>query len=212
LAQVPRIETRNGHVFATVTFTRSSWNGSPPYYSIAVDSEGDAAYESSPRSEEKTGVPYTVEFHATAAVHDRIFHLVEQLKFLKLSANEVQSSLPADEAIQHDEPVDTLEFCEGSADNQITYHAAKNPLIQQVTGEFERLSTTLEFGHQLARLHQSHNPDLAKELTRLQERSRQGRIEDLPVIVPVLQEIASDKKEDKAVRQEAEALLRSAKP
>ena len=149
LAQVPRLETRNGHVFATVTFTRSSWNGRPPYYSIAVDSEGDAAYESSPRSEETTGVPYTVEFHASAAVRDTIFHLVEQLKFLKLSANEVQSSLPAGEAIQHNEPVDTLEFREGSADNQITYHAAKNSLIQQLTAEFEMLSTTLEYGHEL---------------------------------------------------------------
>lgn len=212
LAQVPRIETRNGHVFATVTFTKSSWNGSPPYYSIAIDSEGDAAYESSPRSEEKTGVPYTVEFHASAPVRDKIFYLVEQLKFLKLSANEVQSSLPAGEAIQHDEPVDTLEFREGSADNQITYHAAKNPLIQEVTAEFEKLSTTLEFGHQLTRLHQSHNPELAREMTQLQETSSQGRIEDLPVIVPALQEIASDKKEDKAVRQEAKALLKSAAP
>ena len=48
--QYSNIQTKNGSEFPTVVFSCSRRQANPPYYSIAVDSTGDATYESIPTS------------------------------------------------------------------------------------------------------------------------------------------------------------------
>ncbi len=208
-AQIPRLETKNGHQFATVVFTRAFGRTRPRYYSIALDSAGDAAYEYVPSSDQQSGAPYRVDFHASAALHDKVFHITEQLKFFKIPDSEIRSA-PSSEnlAILENQPIETLAFREGSVDNEITYHQSRNPLIQQLTKIFEDLYNTLDFGRRLSDLHQNRNPELATELKRMQQMSEHGQLEELSAVAPILQSIASDPKEDKDVRDRAEAITK----
>lgn len=202
-AQNPQLETKNGRQFATVVFSQALWNASPPYYSIAIDSTGNATYQSTPQSMEKTGVPYTTEFLASAAVRDSVFRLVQELNFLKLSSKDMQD-LPAVESI------DTLVFREGQTVNEITYHSSHNLRIQRLTSLFQSIAATLDFGRQLALMHQHGNAGVAAKLREMQEMAEQGRLREVQVVSPILNEIASDSTLDRVSRQRATSILSDA--
>ena len=208
-AQVPRLETKNGHQFATVVFTRSFWSGHPQYYSIAIDSVGDAAYECSPRGEQQTGVPYIVEFHASALMRDRVFQLTQQLNFFQLSDSQVKSSVSSNYFVAEDQSSDTLEFREASKDISFSYHKSGNPLIQQITSLFEGMEDTLKFGRDLTYLSQNHSPELKTELKRMQEMATHGKLLEIQAVAPALRGIASDASQNSMVRQTAQVILKS---
>ncbi|HUB02796.1 MAG TPA: hypothetical protein VL983_08920 [Terriglobales bacterium] len=209
-AQVPRLETKNGHQFATVVFMRSFWSGHPQYYSIAIDSVGDAAYECSPRLEQQTGVPYMVQFHASASMRERTFNLAQQLKFFQLSDSEVQSSGSPNYYVAENQSKNTLEFREGTTDNSISYHESRNTLIQQITSLFEGMENTLQFGRNLTYLSRNRSPELATQLKRMQDMAAQGKLLEVQAAAPTLENIASDESLSQVARQRAKALLKSA--
>lgn len=207
--QNPQLETKNGRQFATVTFSWVRWTASPPYYSIAIDSAGNATYQSAPQSLEKTGDPYTIEFVASAPVRDRIFGIVQQLNFLNLPSKNSSTLVATRRATRS---IKTLAFREGDTDNQITYESSTNPRIRQLTVLFENISNTMEFGRRLAdiRLHENQsgeNQRMKTELKRMQSMAQQGRLGDLPVIAPVLNQIASVTSASNVVRRRAQAIL-----
>src|SRR5215468_7942371 len=82
-AQNPQLKTRAGSRFPTVIFTSALWSADPGYYSIAVDAAGTATYQSAPESLERTGVPYTIEFHVSDRTRRTIFNVVRQLDFFR---------------------------------------------------------------------------------------------------------------------------------
>jgi hypothetical protein len=210
LSQNPQLQTKNANLFPTLTFAFARSGENPPFYSIAIDSTGSATYQSFPYSDEKTGVPYTVEFEATPFTRSTIFRLTKQLHFFKGhfgSANYASKNAS----------IKTLRFREGKpdnlkTDNQITYSSSRNALIQQLTSLFERISVTLEFGRRLTYLHQQHKSGMETELQCMESIAKQGRLRELQVIAPVLSAIASDATLDKVVRQRADAILSSVLP
>jgi hypothetical protein len=202
--QNPQLETKNGKLFATVVFTSMLSSASPPYYSIAIDSTGNATYESAPRSDEQTGVPYTIEFVAPAPIRDRVFRTVQQLNFLKLPAI-ASNTIHATKSMKS---IKTLAFREGNTDDDITYRTCKNPLIRKLTVLFQNISTTMEFGRRVAYLHrQRRSRKMDVELKQMQSLAQEGRLEDLPAVAPVLRHIADDRTLDNTARTRAEAIL-----
>lgn len=202
--QNPQLETRNGRQFATVVFSWERSSASPPYYSIAIDSTGNATYQSAPQATEQTGMPYTVEFLAPAPIRDRVFAMVQKLNFLKPSSE--LSNIPQTRSVK------TLVFREGKTDNQINFVTPENPLVRQLTVLFENISTTVEFGRRLSYLDSRKNElhrrrRIMVELKQMQSMERKGRLEDLPAVAPVLRQIASDKTLNKGARTRAEAIL-----
>lgn len=206
LSQNPQLQTKNANLFPTVTFALARSGENPPFYSIVIDSTGSATYQSFAYSDEKTGVPYTVEFEATAFTRSTIFRLTEHLHFFKGHFRRANRA-------SKNGSIKTLKFREGKpdnleADNQITYSSSENAAIQQLTSLFERISVTLEFGHRLSYLHQQHKSGMETELKRMESMAKQGRLRELQVIAPILSEIASDATLDKVVRQRADAILK----
>jgi hypothetical protein len=206
LSQNPQLQTKNANLFPTVIFSLAHSGENPPYYSIAIDSTGSATYQSFPYSDERTGVPYSVEFVATAATRSTIFRLTEQLHFFKGHFGSANHP-PKNASIK------TLTFREGrpdkqETDNQITYSSSGNAMIRQLTSLFERISATLEFGRRLTNLHQQHNSGIDTELKRMERMAKQGQLRELQAIALVLSEIASDTTLDKLARQRAEAILK----
>jgi hypothetical protein len=206
LSQNPQLQTKNANLFPTVIFSLAHSGENPPYYSIAIDSTGSATYQSFPYSDERTGVPYSVEFVATAATRSTIFRLTEQLHFFKGHFGSANHA-PKNASIK------TLTFREGrpdkqETDNQITYSSSGNAMIRQLTSLFERISATLEFGRRLTNLHQQHNRGIDTELKRMERMAKQGQLRELQATALVLSEIASDTTLDKLARQRAEAILK----
>jgi hypothetical protein len=190
----------NGNLFAR-TLGRE-----PSLLFYSIDSTGSATYQSFPYSDERTGVPYSVEFVATAATRSTIFRLTEQLHFFKGHFGSANHA-PKNASIK------TLTFREGrpdkqETDNQITYSSSGNAMIRQLTSLFERISATLEFGRRLTNLHQQHNRGIDTELKRMERMAKQGQLRELQATALVLSEIASDTTLDKLARQRAEAILK----
>ncbi len=203
-AQNPQLETKNGRQFATVVFSWERSSASPPYYSIAIDSTGNATYQSAPRSTEQSGMPYTIEFLAPAVIRDRVFAMVQKLNFLKPSSD--LTNIPQTKSVK------TLVFREGKTDNEIDYITPADPIIRQLTVLFENISSTMEFGRRLSYLDNHKNEPhrrrrIAVELKQMQSMERKGRLEDLPAVAPVLRQIASDNTLNKSARTRAETIL-----
>ncbi|MGH9502837.1 MAG: hypothetical protein ACRD20_08305 [Terriglobales bacterium] len=199
-AQNPQLETKNGRRFPTVTFSSVAWGASPPYYSIAIDSGGNATYQSAPQSVERTGAPYDVEFLASASTRQTVFDKVEQLKFLKLPTQNVQH-------FRGPRSIKTLAFREGNTRNWISYQTGRNPEIRQLTSLFQNISATMEFGRRLAYLHQHGSPRISEELKHMQQLAQRGRLPELQAVEPALENIASDAKIKPADRKRAGAIL-----
>ncbi|MGO8794337.1 MAG: hypothetical protein ACLQLC_05905 [Candidatus Sulfotelmatobacter sp.] len=202
-AQNPQLETKNGRSFATLVFTHAMGDANASFHSVAIDSTGSVTYESTPRSLGHTGVPYTIEFTASADVRESVFHIIEQLNFLRTPPKDVRHP----NALEGN---DTLAFREGSTENQATYNTLRNPLLQQITLLFESISTTLEFGRRLTNLHQQHSSELGQALNHMQDLAASGQLKELFVVAPALQVIASDSSEDAALRTKAENILKIA--
>ncbi len=210
--QNPQTETKNSHLFATVIFSRTQSVANPGYYSIAIDSTGNATYQRSTKSSEQTGAPYSIEFHASAAIRDRIFPLVEQLNFLKLPSSDSNYSSGFPGAGRTTRSIKTLAFREGSTDNEITFVTPANPLIRQLTELFQNLATTMEFGRRLTNLYQHKSYRIDVELGQMQFLAQKGKLEGLSAVVPVLQQIAGDPNLDKTARTRAESILNTVSP
>jgi hypothetical protein len=209
-AQNFQLQTKNGLTFATVVFTRAFATETPRFYSIAIDATGSTTYQSAPASLAVTGVPYELEFTSSPAVRDKVFRIVRELNFLKPPVSNLQKPT-------QNESVDTLTFREGKIGgeningyNEVTYRSSTNPNVQQITSLFEGLSETLEFGRQLTYLRERRNPALNAELEHMENLAHRGRLLELFVVAPLLEQIASDQTMDEVARRSARRVLRYA--
>jgi hypothetical protein len=202
-SQNPQLQTKSDSVFPTVGFSCSQWGANPPYYSIAVDSAGNATYQSTPQSATKTGLPYSVEFLASSTTRTKVFQLAEKLHFFRGTFKDINSG--------RDVGTYTLTFGEGSVHNQITYHSSPNLLVQNLTTLFGRISTTLEFGRRLSALQTANSVGMDAELEKMAQMIHAGQLAELQAVTPVLQQVASDEKLSQVCRQRAQAILNEVK-
>jgi len=187
--------------FPTVVFTSAYWKADPSYYSIAIDSTGTATYYSAPDEVTKTGVPYIVEFHASNRILRMTFNIAAHPEIF---AAETDPTTSADAM-----PVRTLFYGGFQFHHQITYSAAPNSDVDELTSIFEEISETLEFGRRLSYFHQHDRSALDQELDLLQKSAAARRLREVDVIRPVLRRIDDDPAVEAGTRRKAEALLNS---
>ena len=200
LAQNPQLRTKNGQRFPTVVFTSVLWSTNPPYYSIAIDSTGASTYQSAPDSEDRSGVPYTIEFQANDATRRTTFSIAEDLNFLN-------GEFPAKLGFPADTPVRTLIYHDTTFNNQITYSQSSDSEIQELTSVFEEISTTLEFGRRIAYMHQHDKTALDGELASMQKEESRHLLRELQAVAPVLKSVVADRSLPETVRGRAEKVL-----
>lgn len=204
VGQNPQLRTKNGNRFPTLTFSYVLWTADPAYYSIAIDSTGNATYQSAPDSVEQTGVPFTIEFHVSERTRRATFNLARNLNFFS-DPIQVSTGSPEEGIVR------TFLYRDSHFNNQVTYSTSPDANLQELTSIFEEMSETLEWGRRLLYFHEHDKRALAVELTKMQERTVRHHFRELGALAPILNNIASDQKLDASVREQAQALLQQAR-
>lgn len=200
VGQNPQLQTRNGGRFPTVVFSSVLWNADPASYSIAVDATGAATYQSTQDSEDRTGVPYTIEFQTSDATRRITFNIAREL-------NLFNGDFPVSLGSAETTAVRTLVYHDITFNNHITYSDSTDPQIQELTSVFEEISATFEFARRIGYLHQHDKERLEPELTRMQASAEHHMLRELQAVTPALNSIALDKSLTEEVRTQAGAIL-----
>jgi len=202
-AQNPQLQLKTSGQFPTVIFSVVRWNSDPSYYSIAIDASGTATYVSSPEGLDKTGVRYTTEFHVSDRTRRITFNLSQRLNYFAGGYGELQSS-PGKNSVH------TLAYRYGPVNNQFTYTNSPDPDLTELTSVLEELSQTFEYGRKLSDLQLHNRRAITPELEAMAGRAERHALRDLPALVPILRNVASDTRIDVAARNQASALIKLA--
>ena len=152
---------------------------------------------------QKTGVPYTIEFHASDRTRRITFNLARNLDFFAGQSAE-STALPVKISLR------TLAYINDHLNNQFTYTAPPGPDFEEITSVFEQLSETLEFGRRLAYLHEQNPKSVGAELQSLQKLVDRHQIREFQALAGVLRGVASDQRLDASTRDHAGTLLQLA--
>jgi hypothetical protein len=207
-AQVPTLNpnpNERNTVVPTATFSLDFPNADPPHYSIAVNADGRAAYESNPVSEASTGVPYIYRFTISTENHNKIFNAVKQLKYFNQDFEYRKGKV----AFTGNK---TLAYKDGDRDFRSSYNWSANNTVQQLTDLFEGIAETMEFGRRLTYYHAHDKLGLDAELKRMQEMAKDHQLAEIQAITPILKSIADDSNVLNISRRRAEAIISSVSP
>jgi seryl-tRNA(Sec) selenium transferase len=91
-----------------------------------------------------------------------------------------------------------------------TYNYSQIQAVQQITQIFQNLSMTLEFGRRLQYFHRYQKLALDEELKRMETMANDNNLQELPAVVPILQQIFSDNSLINPVRARAQRMIERA--
>ena len=172
---------------ATVAFTFDFPNSSPEHYSITVEKDGHAHYESvgkvSDESDDRQ--TYQTDIELLDATRVRIFDLAVQAHYFSGRIDSGNKKLAFTGSKK-------LSYRDGQRNTSADFNYSAVPAVQQLTTLFQSLSATLEFGRRLAYFHRYQKLALDDELTHMEEEARRGEIIEVQAVKPVLQQIYSD--------------------
>jgi hypothetical protein len=224
-AQTPDPEpTRPGAPVPVITFDLNFVGANPAHYAISVESTGRASYRSdnpgqAPASESSTvadaaaSQPYTTEFIMSAPTRRQLFDLARQANYFQgdFEYHKGRVASTGVKTLTYSEGPQTASFANFTNGKhfQTTYNYSQNPVIQQVTDIFQRISTTLEFGKRLQREHRFDRMSLEGELKRMEDMHKSRELLEVQAIAPVLRDIANDSAVFNITRQRAIRLLKA---
>lgn len=183
---------------ATIVFSIDFPNSSPEHYSITVQSDGRAQYESSGKisADSDDRDTYQTEFTFSDATRARIFALAAQAHYFsgKIdSGNKKLAFTGAKKLTYHDD----------HRNSAASYNFSSQPAVRDLTSLFQSVGATLEFGRRLVYFHRYQKLALDDELKRMEEEARLGEITELQAVKPVLQQIYDDSSVINVVRARA---------
>jgi hypothetical protein len=203
LAQTPNPEPKHPEPpVPIVTFDFVLHGGNPPHYTIAIEPEGKASYESDPMPTPKAlpGDPYMLKFVVSEPTRTRIFELTRALNYFQ-GDFEYHGGRIANLGAK------TLTYKLGATETHTTYNYSANPQLQELTAIFQNMSNTLEFGHRLTYLHRFEKLGLEAELKSMEEQAKSKQLAELQAVAPELQSILNDSSIINVTRRRAEHLL-----
>ena len=187
---------------ASVTFSLDFPNSSPEHYSISVQSDGRAHYESTGKisadSDERDN--YAADFTFSDATRTRIFDLTTQAHNFSGKVDSGNKKIAFTGAKK-------LTYTEGERNTTAAYNYSSNPAVQQLTALFQKVGATLEFGRRLTYYHRYQKLALDDELKRMEDEGKGGQITELQSVKPVLEEIYGDSSVMNVVRARARRLM-----
>lgn len=187
---------------ATVTFSLDFPNSSPEHYSLSVQSDGHAQYESSGRisAESDDRDEYKLEFNFSDANRARIFELAARAQYFSGKIDSGNKKLAFTGAKK-------LAYKDGQRNISADYNFSSIQPVQQLTTLFQTVSATLEFGRRLSYFHRYQKLALDDELKRMEDQCRHGEIAELQAVKPILQEIYDDSSVMNVVRARAHRII-----
>ncbi len=213
-----------------VTFTVDFPASQPEHYSIRVQSDGPAHYQSSGRLSADSEDPdsHDADSHETGS-HDKDSHLSDSHE---TDSFDLDFTLGADirqkifelaaKAGYFQKDIDshhkglaftgkkTLSYKDARRSGQSTYNYSSNPAAQELTDLLQSLSSTLEFGHRLQYDRHYQKLALDEELKRMEEMARSNQLTEVAAIQPILDEIIADQSVINVTRARAQRLLERA--
>ena len=203
LAQNPQLQLKRARRFPTVVFNSVQWNGDPSYYSVAIDSTGTATYQSAPVGVDKTGVPFTTEFHASDRTTRIIFNLARRLDKFAGSYGETRSN-PDKGSVR------TLFYLDDATNSQFTYSDSTSADSEELTSIFEELSETFEYGRKVIDESEHNRAALPGTLEEMQARVQRHSLRDFQALTPVLRTLVDDPHINSRVQAQAQSLIKVA--
>jgi hypothetical protein len=188
-----------------VTFTLDFPGSQPEHYSLRVQSDGAAHYQSSgrlsPDSDETDS--FDLDFTASPATRQKIFALAAKAGYFQKDLDSRHKNLAFTGK-------KTLSYKDGTRSGESTFNYSSQPAVLELTNLFQDLSTTLEFGRRLHYDHRYQKLALDEELKRMEEMARTSPLVELTAIAPILQQIIGDATVMNVSRARAQRLLEHA--
>jgi len=187
---------------ASITFSLDFPNSSPEHYSIAVQSDGHAHYESSGKisAESDARDDYQTDFTLSDATRARIFELAVQAHYFSGKVDSGNKKLAFTGAKK-------LVYKDGRRNSSADYNYSQQPAVQQLTTLFQSVAATMEFGRRLTYFHRYQKLALDDELKRMEDQAKRGDLADLQAVSPVLKEIYEDTSVINVVRARAQRIM-----
>ena len=188
-----------------VTFTIDFPTSQPEHYSIRVQSDGLARYQSSgrrsPDSEETDS--FDLEFTIATETRQKIFDLAAKAGYFQKDVDSHHKDLAFTGK-------KTLAYKDARRSGEATYNYSSKPAVQEMTSLMQSLSATLEFGHRLQYDHQYQKLALDEELKRMEGLARTNDLIEVAAIQPILDQIIADQSVINVTRARAQRLLERA--
>jgi hypothetical protein len=187
---------------AAVSFTLDFPNSSPEHYSISVESNGHAHYQSSGKitqdSDERDS--YDSDFTFSGVTTTRIFDLAEQAHYFAGKIDSGNKKIAFTGAKK-------LTYKDAQRNNSADYNYSSVEPVGQLTALFQSVSATLEFGRRHTYFHRYQKLALDDELKRMEDGARRGQIAELQAVTAVLQDIYDDASVINVVRSRARRII-----
>ena len=196
------------HEGATVSFTLDFPASQPAHYSVQVQSDGKARYQSkskiSTESNDSDQVNETdnfdYEFTVSPATRDKILALSAKAGYFQKDLDSHRKNMAFTGS-------KTLSYKDGLRSSESTYNYSPDVAVQDLTNLFQSLSATLELGHRLEYSLRYQKLALAEELRRTEESARLTPPLEIQAIAPILQHIVADASVMNVSRARAQWLL-----
>ena len=191
---------------ATITFSLDFPDSSPEHYSIAVQSDGRARYESTGKisADSDARDDYRTDFTLSDSDRARIFELAAQAHYFSGKVDSGNKKLAFTGAKK-------LIYKDGQRSSSADFNYSQQPAVQQLTTLFQSLAATLEFGRRLTYFHRYQKLALDDELKRMEDQAKRGDLVELESVSPILQVIYDDTSVMNVVRARALRIM-SLKP
>src|ERR1700716_2526141 len=190
---------------AVITFTIDFPTSQPEHYSIRVQSDGAARYQSSgrfsPDSDETDS--FDLDFTVGADTRQKIFDLAAKGGYFQKDVESNHKNLAFTGK-------KTLAYKDAQRSGESTYNYSPKPAVQDLTNLMQSLSATLEFGHRLEYDRHYQKLALDEKFKRWGEVSRSRDLIEVAAIQPILDQIIADESVINVTRARAQRLLERA--
>jgi hypothetical protein len=187
---------------AVITFTIDFPTSQPEHYSIRVQSDGAARYQSSGRMSADSDATdsFDLDFTVGAGTRQKIFELAAKAGYFQKDVDSRHKNLAFTGK-------KTLAYKDAQRSGESTYNYSPQPAVQDLTNLMQSLSATLEFGHRLQYDRHYQKLALDEEFKRMEELSRTSELIEVAAIQPILAQIIADQSVINVTRARAQRLL-----
>jgi hypothetical protein len=189
---------------ASVKFS-FDWTLGVPWqkYTIDVQSDGKTRFDGTPHPDETNDTdPYQQDFTISKANRQTIFDLAQKLNYFRGDFDSHAKHIANTGS-------KTLQYQSAQASGSTTYNWSQNPNIQELTHLFQGIAMTIDYGRKLAFQYRFDKLGMDQRMKELEDLLDSHDVQELQIIAPILQKIASDPNIMNISRESARNLLRS---
>src|SRR5262249_12993658 len=160
--------------------------------------DGHASYDSTGKltPDGDAPEPFHLDFVMSQGNCAKVFELAQRAKYFEGKVDSGKHNLANTGA-------KTLTYNDAQHTTHATYNYSSLQPVQELTGLFQNISMTLEFGRRLEYFYRYQKLALDEELKRMEEMQRSKSLEEVQAVAPTLRKISADHSVINVVRARA---------